>query len=275
VNNKQGIGILTFALNGAVDYERLAYLMALSYRATNPHALPTAVVVNDAKTCMKKLHAVFDHVITKKDFAVVNEMHHEAHLFAYTPFAETIKVESDMLFTVDIAHWIKHFRMWDLCFTTQVYAFDNKPADDQLYRKYIKANQLPNTYNGMMYARFCRSTAEYFRTVDHIFTNWEDEKKKFAKFDHFPPSTDFAMAMACHYNKDINVGNNATGVPGFIHAKPWITHRSDQPWHHEMKWSVINPHTVIVNGIKAQWPIHYYDKQFCTDQLIEHYEQAI
>jgi len=83
------------------------------------------------------------------------------------------------------------------------------------------------------------------------------------------------MAMACHYNKDINVGVNATGMPGFIHAKPWVTHRSDQPWHQEMKWSVIDPHTVIVNGIKAQWPIHYYDKQFCTDQLIEQYEQAI
>jgi len=83
------------------------------------------------------------------------------------------------------------------------------------------------------------------------------------------------MAMACHYNREIHMGVNSTGMPGFIHAKPWVTHRSDDAWHHEMKWSVVDPHTVVVNGIKAQWPIHYYDKQFCTDQLIKQYEQAI
>jgi hypothetical protein len=275
MSTKKGIGILTFALNSEVDYERLAYLMALSYRATNPHALPMAVVVNDASSCMPKLKTVFDYVISKKEFDAVNEMHHESHLFAYTPFAETIKIESDILFTQNISHWIQHFRLWDLCFTTQVYGFDNLPADDTIYRKYIKDNNLPNTYNGIMYARFCRATAEYFRTVDQIFSNWNEEKKKFAKFDNFPPSTDFAMAMACHYNQDIDIGINSTGFPGFIHAKPWITHKSERPWHHEMKWSVRDPHTVIVNGIKAQWPIHYYDKQFCTDQLIEQYEQAI
>lgn len=275
MGNKQGIGILTFALNSDVDYEKLAYLMALSYCATNKHKLPIAVVVNDRSNCLKKLYDVFDYVISKKNFHTVNEMHHEAHLFAYTPFAETIKVESDMLFTIDIGHWIKHFRLWDLCFTTQVYGFDNLPADDNFYRKYIKVNNLPNTYNGLMYTRFCKSTAEYFRTVDHVFQNWEQEKKNFRKFDSYPPSTDFAMAMACHICKEINLGLNSTGLPGFIHAKPGVTHRSDKPWHTEMKWSIVDPFTVIVNGIKVKWPIHYYDKQFCTDWLITQYEQFL
>ena len=50
-SNKKGIGILTFALNSTTtDYERLAYMMALSYKATNKHQLPLAVIVNDRET---------------------------------------------------------------------------------------------------------------------------------------------------------------------------------------------------------------------------------
>ena len=123
--------------------------------------------------------------------------------------------------------------------------------------------------------RFCKNAVNYFNKVDYIFANWNREKQNFRQFDHFPPSTDFAMAMACHYTDDLQIGVNATGIPGFIHAKPWVTHRSERPWYHELKWSILDPFTVVVNGIKAQWPIHYYDKNFCTDKLIEYYEQSI
>lgn len=273
---KKGIGLLTFALNNDdCNYEKLAYLMALSYKTTNKNVLPMAVVVNNKESCFTKLHNIFDYVINKKHIKTINAMHQEAYLMTYTPFSETIKVESDMLFTQDIYHWIKHLRLWDICFTNQIYGFDNKPADDKIYRKYIRSNNLPNTYNGFMYARYCKQSVEYFKIVDYIFNHWQIEKKKFSQFDNFPPSTDFAMAMACHYTDNINIGINQTGMPGFIHAKPWVTHRSDRPWHQEMKWSIIEPKTVIVNGYKSHWPIHYYDKNFCTQDLIGQYEQAI
>ena len=271
-----GIGILTFALNSKdCDYEKLAYLMALSYLATNKHRLPLAVVVNDDKKCFDKLKNVYQHVIPKINNNVVNEMHHEALLLHYSPFAETIKIESDMLLTCDINHWIKHFRLWDMCFTNTVYDFNNNVADDKKYRKYIKLNNLPNIYNGIMYARYCKNTYEFYNHVNFIFNNWQKQIQKYRMFDNFPASTDFAMAMACNEIKDLNFGHNPTGLPGFIHAKPWITHRSEQPWHKEMKWSIVDPYTVIVNGIKADWPVHYYDKHFCTEKLIEQYEEAI
>ena len=276
LNKKKGIGILTYALNNKdCNYENIAYLMALSYLATHKHKLPLAVVVNDRQLCYKKLHDVFDHVISKKNIEVVNEMHHEAFLLHYTPFAETIKIESDMLFTSDTNHWIKHFRLWDICFTTKVYNFANVVADDKKYRKYITLNNLPNIYNGIMYTRFCKDTANFYRRVDYIFNNWNKVIKEFRMFDNFPPSTDFAMAMACHDNQNLNFGCNPTGIPGFIHAKPWITHKSDNQWHQELQWSIANPNTVIVNGIKADWPVHYYDKHFCTESLIKQYEKAI
>jgi len=273
---KNGIGILTFALNSEhVDYEKLAYLMAISYIATNKHKLPLAVVVNDRKNCLQKLHNVFDHVITKKDFECVNAMHHESHLLDYTPFAETIKIESDMLLTGDIYHWIKHLRLMDLCFTNTIYGFDNQTCNDYFYRKYIYQNNLPNIYNGFMYVRYCEYTYNYFDKVNFIFHNWNDEKKNFRMFDNFEPSTDFAMAMACHYTNDIKLGVNPTGVPGFIHAKPWVSHNNNLSWHEYFNWSIVDPNTVIVEGVKAKWPIHYYSKDFCTDKIIQQYEQAI
>jgi hypothetical protein len=180
LNKKKGIGILTYALNNKdCNYENIAYLMALSYLATHKHKLPLAVVVNDRESCYKKLHDVFDHVISKKNIEVVNEMHHEAFLLHYTPFAETIKIESDMLFTSDTNHWIKHFRLWDICFTTKVYNFANVVADDKKYRKYITLNNLPNIYNGIMYTRFCKDTANFYRRVDYIFNNWNKVIKEF------------------------------------------------------------------------------------------------
>ena len=180
-----------------------------------------------------------------------------------------------MLFTSDTNHWIKHFRLWNICFTTKVYNFANVVADDKKYRKYIILNNLPNIYNGIMYTRFCKETVNFYSRVDYIFNNWNKVIKQFRMFDKFPPSTDFAMAMACHDNNNINFGYNPTGIPGFIHAKPWITHKSDNQWHQELQWSIPHPNTVIVNGIKADWPVHYYDKHFCTESLIKQYEKAI
>ena len=61
---KAGIGILTYALNSAdTDYEKLAYMMALSYQATNKHPLPLAVIVNDVDNCRPELNDVFEWII--------------------------------------------------------------------------------------------------------------------------------------------------------------------------------------------------------------------
>ena len=114
LTTKVGIGILTYALNSAdTDYEKLAYLMALSYIATNKHQLKLCVIVNDRENCKAELYDVYDYVLDKPDLTkfkkskddVIHPMHYEAHLFQITPFAETIKVECDMLFTSDICHW--------------------------------------------------------------------------------------------------------------------------------------------------------------------------
>ena len=281
LTTKLGIGILTYALNSPdTDYEKLAYLMALSHIATNKHQLKLCVIVNDRKNCRPELHDVYDFVLDKPDITkfkksqdeAIHPMHYEAHLFRITPFAETIKVECDMLFTSDISNWIKHMRQYPICFTNQVYNFNNEPADDSYYRKYINQNLLPNVYNGFMYVRFLRTTAMFFKCVDQIFRNWDYNIKKFRLWEKWKPSTDFAMAMACHYMNDLKFGINPTGIPGFIHAKPYITHKSKKHWHEEMNWSIVNPSTVIVNGVKASWPIHYYDKNFATDEIVKKYE---
>ena len=49
VDDKNGFGYLTFALNSDVDYESCALLWALSLRATQKLPVKIAVVVNDAK----------------------------------------------------------------------------------------------------------------------------------------------------------------------------------------------------------------------------------
>ena len=269
---KKGFGIFTFALNSnETNYENLAYLMALSYKSTQQHPYPMAVVVNNKDKCLEKLHNVFDFVFSKNSKVLVNPQHIESNLFEYTPFAETLKVESDMLFTGDIAHWLPSMRMYDVCFTNQVYNFNNEPANDTHYRKFVLANLLPNVYNGISYFRYCQTSVDYLRHVDNTFTDWETIKKEFAKFNYFPPSTDFCMSVSCNF-MPTKFGHNPTGIPGFIHAKPWITHKSNDPWYDQVYWSIPRPDCVIIDGVQQVWPLHYYHKEFCTAQLIEQYE---
>ena len=276
-SNKKGIGILTFALNSTTtDYERLAYMMALSYKATNKHQLPLAVIVNDRETCMPELHHVYEYIFSVGGMANIHPMHHEAYIQRHTPFSETIKVECDMLFTGDIYHWIRHMRLFDICFTNQIYDFNNQPADDSYFRKYIYQNNLPNIYNGIMYVRHCKALTDYMKHVRYIFENWEESLKEYRMFEKFPPSTDFAMAMACHKdNNALSIGINPTAIPGFTHAKPTITHKTKKHWHEELDWCIKDPSTVIVNGVKAAWPIHYYDKNFITDEMLDEYATYI
>ena len=95
----------------------------------------------------------------------------------------------------------------------------------------------------------------------------EEEKKKFAKFDHFPPSTDFAMAMALANMQWSHAVSN-THIPTFVHNKKYCV--GDWRYH-----TVVDPTTIIVNGAKIDYPWHYHDKNFATEKLISKYLQYV
>jgi len=267
VNDKQGVGFLTYALNTDIDYETCALLWALSVRATQKQPVKIAVVVNDKNTCRSELHDVCDHVITVPQRPVVNHMHYEADILKITPFKETIKMECDMLVPCDMSVWMHTFRLRDLTITGHVIDHKHGTADDTRYRQFIRVNALPNVYNGLYYVRVTQHTVKFFQELDRVFSNWHQEIRKYRLWERHEPSTDFAMAMALsNMHMDDCVSN--THLPTFVHNKRHCV--GDWQYH-----SIPNPHTIIVNGTQISYPWHYHDKSMATEQLISKYKHDV
>jgi len=267
VSDKQGVGFLTYALNTDVDYERCAVLWALSVKATQKQPVQIAVVVNDKHTCRSDLHDVCDHVITCPQRPVVNMMQYEADLLKLTPFKETIKMECDMLVPCDMSVWMHTFRQRDLLITGRVIDHKHQTADDSKYRQFIRVNALPNVYNGLYYARVTQQNVVFFKELDRIFCQWDQEIRKHRLWERHEPSTDFAMSMAL---SNLGMEQSVSGhhLPTFVHNKRYCV--GDWQYH-----SVSNPHTIIVNGTRIDYPWHYHNKSLATEDLISKYKQHV
>ena len=267
VDDKNGFGYLTFALNSDVDYESCALLWALSLRATQKLPVKIAVVVNDAKSCRSELHDVCDHVISVPKRPVVNNMQYEADILHLTPFKETVKFEADMLVPCDLEIWKHRFRLQDLCITGSVQNHKRKKANDLRYRQFINENLLPNAYNGLYYVRVTKQNVAFFKELDRIFNNWDDEIKKFRLWRDHEPSTDFGMSMALR-NLGMDDCVSTTSLPTFVHNKEHCVGN----WQY---FSIPKPDQIIVNGAKITVPWHYHDKTKCTEDLISKYKAYV
>ena len=122
--HKEQQGFVTFAQNtDTVDYLNLAYVQCLNIKATQQENKYAVIV--DAATMEKVNEAhrnTFDYIIPLtvdyNDPARGGKFANEWQVFYQTPFKETIKLESDLLFTRSIDHWWTAFRLKNICLST-------------------------------------------------------------------------------------------------------------------------------------------------------------
>ena len=143
-------GFVTIAQNSNdVDYLELAYLQALNIRATQPNSLYAVIVDELTHSQMTKLQRrAFDFVITlDQDYAEDDswKLANEWQVFWLTPFKETIKLESDLLFTRDISHWWQALRMRNVVLSYGVVDYQQKTGVSNYYRKLFHHNNLQST----------------------------------------------------------------------------------------------------------------------------------
>ena len=149
-------GFFTFAQNNSdTDYLRLAYVQAMSIKSTMPGSL-YAVAVDRAtlEQVTDQYRKVFDYVITIEDDQANDEawkLSNEWQAFYLTPFKETIKLESDMVFTRSISHWWDTFRLRDIVLSTGCRDYLQRLSPNRAYRQIFDDNELPDVYNGLMY----------------------------------------------------------------------------------------------------------------------------
>ena len=274
---KEGQGFLTFAIvePDGVDYLRLAYLQALNIKATQRDA-KYAVITNVAEESIaEKYKQVFDYILPIARQPDKSAFFYEPYAFHYSPFKETIKLEADLLFTRSIDHWWTAFRLKDVCLSYQAKTFRGINSTIRKYRELFDANELPDVYNGLMYFRYSQAAADFFDAAKSISAGWDYVKSGLKKCHEESPSTDILYALAA-----LKVGQETVTMPSmdfinFVHMKSGFNGWADtQSWLN----TVVNERDgdiIRINNLNQLDPVHYYDKTYATQELIEYYEQRV
>lgn len=265
-------GFITFAKNTEeVNYLELAYLQALNIKATQKNNR-YAVIVDMATNALvtEKHKQVFDYVI-----AINNEIDpfgSEPDVFYLTPFKETIKLESDLLFTRNIDHWWTAFRLKNVCLSTGAKTSRELPGTVRKYREMFDANMLPDVYNGLMYFRYSKEAMEFFNAARYIQHYWSEVAPQLKKCFDETPTTDVLYGLA-----SIMVGEETVTMPSmdfinFVHMKSGFNKWSDTRSWLDTVMNERDGDVIRINNLNQYSPVHYYDKAYCTKELIEYYE---
>jgi len=279
--HKEQQGFVTFAQNTAeVDYLELAYLQALNIKATQKNNRYAVIVDATTKEKVNDKHCnTFDYIIDiptdYNDPTSNRKFANEWQVFRLTPFKETIKLESDLLFTRSIDHWWTAFRLKNICLSTGAKYFRGLKSGIRKYRQMFDDNRLPDVYNGLMYFRFSQDAATFFEAAQYIQMNWGYVKTSLKKCFEDEPSTDVLYALAA-----LMVGAETCTMPSmdfvnFVHMKSGFN-----GWSDTRSWldTVVNERdgdVVRINNLNQYQPVHYHDKTYATQELIKYYEQRI
>lgn len=262
-------GYFTFAQNtDKINYLDLAYAQAVSIKNTqsiNQYAV--AVDTETKKHITDKHRSVFDYVIDIHD-PDAHAMSNEWQAWHLTPFKETVKLESDIVFTTNVDHWWTGMRLQEVCFTTKIRNYEGKISNDRTYRKLFDENNLPDIYTGMYYFRFGRVSMELFQLAEAIYANWSlfrDELLKNCREDR--PSTDVVFAIAARLLGEESCTNPALDYPSFVHMKGAVNGLDASA-----DWQTVFPHEVynnslMINFTRQTWPVHYYQKTFANAHI--------
>ena len=272
--HKEQQGFLTLAVNSQeVDYLKLAYLQALSIKKTQKNNKFAVLVDSNTKKEITSTHeSVFDYIIELKESHNGNPYTLEPQVFWYSPFKETIKLESDIIFTRSIDHWWNTFRLRDLVLSVGCKNYKQETSNNRKYRKIFDDNHLPDVYNGLMYFRYSATSLNFFNTARLIFDNWDLVKENFKFLDEEYPSTDVVYAICSHI-----ISREVTTLPeadfiNFVHLKPAINNINEGSSVKEVLFTEFYNGMLRINNLNQYAPVHYYDKNFNIDEMINDYE---
>ena len=266
-------GFLTFAKNSdQVDYLDLAYIQALNIKATQSECNQFAVIVDQETHAKLKPHheQAFDFVIVHDSDGPYDA---EAMAFWLTPFKETIKLESDLLFTRSIDHWWHAFRYRDVCLSQGCRDYQQQISHCRKYRELFDANNLPDVYNGLMYFRFSQTARDFFTNAKRIFENWSQVQSELKNMQTAMPSTDVVFALAARITGVELCTLPSMDFINFVHMKPAINNFSEEQVFTDVFVTEFDSGMIRINNVNQYHPVHYYDKDFITEEMREYYER--
>ena len=267
-------GFLTIAQNGDYDYVRMAYVLAMSLRASQSKYNKLSVIVNKNEEIPEKYLKVFDEVIyvekPEEEWKVQNKWKY----FELSPYDETIVLDTDMLFFNDISYWWDCMN-YDLEFTSNVVNYIGDQVTSDYYRKTFTQNKLPNLYTALFYFKKTKEVEDYFTLVEIMFKNWEVFFKKFLKDPPKFLSGDVVYSLAAKLMFDRKWQNHLR----FVHMRSRL--QDDMmvgDWNKQLPafFTTYNGNIGLkINNFNQMYPFHYIKKEFLNDEVIELYENTL
>lgn len=277
MNYKNDIGFLSIAQNSKFNYLELAYLQAISTKLTMPESKYAVIVDTNTMNSFKDEYwNAIDYVIPlDNDYAKDEDVKflNEWQVLKLTPFKETIKLESDLLITRDISHWINAFRLRDIVLSSGAKDFRQELSPSRAYRQIFDLNELPDIYNGLMYFRLTELSFKFFSIARELFLEWDLIKQSLKRCNNIEPSTDLIYAIAAKI-----IGVEKCTLPlnwiNFVHMKPAINKLPEQPWFKSVIQEIDAP-MLRIGNLNQYYPVHYCDKDWINEEIIKEYENGL
>ena len=274
---KEQQGYFTFAQNTEdVDYLELAYAQALSIKCTQTiNSYAVAVDAATKELITDRHREVFDYIVDIRDVGDTNKFSAEWQAWWLTPFKETIKLESDMLFTRNIDHWWDGLRKQEICLTTCVRDYEGTVSDCRRYRRLNDDNNLPDVYNGFMYFRFGQNSMEFFNLARQVYQNWPTFRDELLKNCHEEQATtDTVFAIVAQLIGPENCTVPGRNYPSFVHMKGAVNRLNiGDDWTKHYYAQIDDDLRLMIGFNRQHYPVHYYQKKFITPEIVNKYEQ--
>lgn len=273
-------GYLIFvSKNENIDYNKLAYSLAISIKNTQKDGYNNVALVTDDLNALEKLNSpwVFDNVI---HWDKEPGWDGRSWMDQLSPYDNTVCLDADMIFNRDISHCIDYFvENCELYIPSQSYTYRGEIITGDFYRKAFVKNNLPNLYSFFTFFKKNSDLAKEFFTLGrYIIKNPSEFSNNFLnKFKPTVLGTDEAFALA---SKILGIDDQISyplEFPKVVHMKPMI---QNWPWPAD-KWTnhvgfYFNPRNELKIGNFKQYDImHYVEKEIITDEIISLQEEKL
>jgi hypothetical protein len=255
-------GFLWFAQNNdKTDYVELSITLAKSIKRWNRDN--QICVVTDEKSKFENQHVDVVKMLRQDDSASHEiKWANEYKAFRITPFTHTIKLEADMLWTINTDWWWYHLWQHDLVFSVNCFDYRGNVVKQTPYRKLFTRNHLPNIYNGLMYFRKSAKAQRFYEIAEHIVKNWEKVKTEMLISCHDRyPSTDVVFALAHRIMDPTAKELIDYDWFKFIHHKPGVNGTMRTKDQNEYLYPNRTGDSVYIGETRVSRLWHYHDKE--------------
>lgn len=271
--------------NDTVDYLEQAYALALNLKLTQSTVSNLTVCV-DKKTkalIQPKHKKAFDKIVdipwTDNAENAEWKINNKWKYYYMTPYDESVILDTDMIFPVDVSHWWEHLSTKDVWACTNVKTYRNELVYDNYHRLDLKRNKMPNVYTAFFYFKKSDTATELFKMIQIIFENWERFYFKYmpnGKPDKLSGDVAYSLAMQILGIEDKCTMDHIQDLPTFIHMKSFVqnipTSEIEEDWTKSIPTYYKSYKDFKIGNFQITHPFHYVQKDWMTKDKIQQME---